>query len=128
MCNFNNKVIVRLVIQRDDYRVVWIVHVVENATSMLIECAGSYQPGYLRARHSESVPPTTRRFPVNLRAGDVRQGYFDSTSERPELVHAFNFEDSVRAANRYADQVELRALRSGRKYDDPESKGTIMVP
>lgn len=122
--------IVRLVIKRNNYRVVGVVHVIENTTAVLIECAGSYQSGDLRAGHPQSVPPATRGFPVDLRAGDVCQRDFDSTSERPELVHAFNFEDGVRAANGYADQVELRALRSGRKYDDPESKGTsgVFIP
>lgn len=120
MRNLNNKVIVRFVIERDDYRVVGIVHVIEDATTMLIESARCHHSRYLRAGHPNPVPPTTRRFFVNLGVGDMYEGYFDSTSERPELIHAFDFEDGIRAANRYADQLGLRLLRSGRKYDDPE--------
>ena len=96
--------VVRLVIERDNYSVVCIVHIIEDTTAVLIKRAGCYQPGYLRAGHPYSVPPSTCGFSVNPRAGDMGHGYFDPTSERPELVHAFNFEDGVRAANRYADQ------------------------
>lgn len=120
MRNLDNKVIVRLMVERDNYRVVRIVHVIENTTTVLIKSAGRYQPWYLRAGHPNAVPPTARGLRVDLRAGDMSEGYFNATSERPELVHAFNFEDGVRAANRYADQPGLRSLRSGRKYDDPE--------
>lgn len=107
-------------VERDDYRVVGIVHVIEDATTVLIESARCHHTWYLRAGHPNSVPPAARRLFINLGAGDMGEGNFDLTSERPELIHAFDFEDGIRAANRYADQPGLRLLRSGRKYDDPE--------
>lgn len=71
MRDFDNEVIVLLVAQFDDYGVVRIVYVIEDATAVLIEGAGGNDTGNLGAWEPDTQPPSACSFPVDDGPSDV---------------------------------------------------------
>ena len=105
ICDLDYELIVTLAIQLDNYCVVGVVYVIEDAATMLVKGAGSYETGDLRAWHPDPVPPAARGFPVDRRAGNVRERDLHAALQRPDLVHPLNFEDRVSTSDRYVDQA-----------------------
>lgn len=124
ICNLDYEVIVLLVVQLDDYRVVSIVDIVENAATVFVVRACCYEAGDLCAWHPNSVPPTARGFSVDRYARDVGKWNFNAALERPDPVHPFNFEDRATVTDRYVDQAGHLSCRERRKYDVTDSNGT----
>jgi hypothetical protein len=105
--NFDNKLIELLVIQRYDYGVVRIMHIVEDTPAVLIERAGSNDAWDLSAWHTKAVPPSTCGFGIHDRTGDVDERDLDLASECPELIHSVDVEDGHSIGDRYFDQAHF---------------------
>jgi len=102
--DFDNEVVILLVVQFDDYGVVRIVHVIEDATAVLIEGAGGNDTGNLCAWEPDAQPPSARCFSVDGGPSDVRDRYGNLALEGPELVHPLHFENCISVRNGYLDQ------------------------
>jgi len=113
--NFDNELIELLVVQCYDYRVVRIVHIIEDASAMLVKRAGGDDARNLSARHTKAMPPSTCGFGVYRRTGNVYERNPDLTPERPELIHSLDIEDSHSIGDRNFDQTRASFERRGKK-------------
>src|SRR5471032_1331085 len=98
--DFDNQLLVSLVVERHDDRAGEIVHVPEDHLAVIVERAHGEQPGNVGADQLEPVPPAADLPGIRFDAGDVGQGDFDLTSKRPQLVQPLDVEHRAIALNR----------------------------
>ena len=113
--DFDDKVVVRFVVQPDDYRVVRVMHVVKDTPAMLVESTGCNNAGYLSTRHPQTVPPTAGGLLIDHSAGDVGEWDLDLALERPDFIQPLNVEDRVPVDNGYLDQQFIPLYGEGVK-------------